>query len=402
MFASAYYLSPSLLIHSWVSRVIIFSLLTNTLSDHSFLSRINLNNPLSISKGQMAIAFARLALRLLSETRPVFPLDMKRLVAKHWALYDPYQQHDTQEFLNFLLDCIHEDLNMASRTPFTIVDEDRSDEELAQTYWQAHVLRNDSLVVDSFFGMYKSQIMCTSCSKVSTKFDPFMSLTLEIPEQPVYHDFIVVRADLSKVEVRIPITVKDTVNDVLIDLALQLKAEGPVSIKWCYLRKSSLTSSRKLKLVATSFESSRIREVIDKATPHQDLYDRLKSTVVYETRPGIAYVVVNHSVHGETGLVPFGIPFIVSLPTGSPISIDDMKMKILQLLKLARIVKHDPDVEAYVGAELRPTVLENGPTYTMDLIWDSIETKNALYDEEEDFKVFIITHVSALKLTKSL
>jgi ubiquitin C-terminal hydrolase len=204
--------------------------MTNISPDHSFLSSINLNNPLSISKGQMAIAFARLASRLLTETRPIFPLEIKRLVAKHWALYDPYQQHDTQEFLNFLLDCIHEDLNMASRTPYTFEDENLPDEELAQAYWKTHTLRNDSLVVDSFFGMYKSQIVCTGCSKSSTKFDPFMSLTLEIPEQPIHCGFPFVRADLSKFNASIPITTKDTVKDILIKVASQVEAEGPVSV----------------------------------------------------------------------------------------------------------------------------------------------------------------------------
>ena len=143
-------------------------------------------------------------------------------------------------------------------------------------------------------------------------------------------------------------------------------------------------------MVATYFESSRISEVIAKEAPLQDIYARLKSVVIYETRPGMACIVVNHSVHGETGHVPFGIPFIVSIPDSSPISIDELKMNIIELLKLARIVKNGLDADNFkvdVGGELYPTVLEGGPTYAMDLIWDSIETKNAAYDEQEDIKV---------------
>lgn len=56
----------------------------------------------------------------------------------------------TQEFLAFLLDGLHEDLNRVKRKPYIEAgDADgRPDEEVADEYWQNHLARNDSIIVD--------------------------------------------------------------------------------------------------------------------------------------------------------------------------------------------------------------------------------------------------------------
>ena len=45
-------------------------------------------------------------------------------------------------------------------------DESVPDEEIANAFWDAHIKRNDSIVVDLFQGQYRSQITCKKCSKV--------------------------------------------------------------------------------------------------------------------------------------------------------------------------------------------------------------------------------------------
>ena len=55
-----------------------------------------------------------------------------------------------QEFLAFLLDGLHEDLNRVKCKPyFEAKDvEGRRDEEVAEECWQNHIARNDSIIVD--------------------------------------------------------------------------------------------------------------------------------------------------------------------------------------------------------------------------------------------------------------
>jgi ubiquitin C-terminal hydrolase len=63
-----------------------------------------------------------------------------------------YQQHDSQEFLAFLLDGLHEDVNRITNKPF-VEEKDsdsRPDAELAAEAWANYRARNDSLVVDHF------------------------------------------------------------------------------------------------------------------------------------------------------------------------------------------------------------------------------------------------------------
>lgn len=88
-----------------------------------------------------------------------------------------------QELLAFLLDGLHEDLNRVQQKPYNEAkDADgRSDKEVADEYWQNHKARNDSIIVDTCQGQYKSTLVCPNCAKVSVTFDPFMYLSLPLP-----------------------------------------------------------------------------------------------------------------------------------------------------------------------------------------------------------------------------
>lgn len=52
---------------------------------------------------------------------------------------------------------------------------------VAKEAWTNHRLRNDSIIVDIFHGLFKSTLVCPECSKVSVTFDPFCYLTLPLP-----------------------------------------------------------------------------------------------------------------------------------------------------------------------------------------------------------------------------
>ena len=56
----------------------------------------------------------------------------------------------SQELLSFLLDGLHEDLNRVKCKPDAEAKDGdgRSDEDIADEYWQNHLARNDSIIVD--------------------------------------------------------------------------------------------------------------------------------------------------------------------------------------------------------------------------------------------------------------
>ncbi|XVE96263.1 hypothetical protein REPUB_Repub02eG0205800 [Reevesia pubescens] len=139
---------------------------------------INHENPLGMN-GELALAFGELLRKLWAPgAMPVAPRMFKFKLAKFAPQFSGYNQHDSQEFLAFLLDGLHEDFNRVKCKPYIEAKdvEDRPDE-----YWKNYLARNDSIIVDVCQGQYRSTLVCPICKKVSVTFDPFMYLTLPLP-----------------------------------------------------------------------------------------------------------------------------------------------------------------------------------------------------------------------------
>lgn len=82
-------------------------------------------------------------------------------------MFSGYAQHDSQEFLTFLVDGIHEDLNRVKKKPYVenVESNERPDEVVAKESWIAHTKRNQSIIVDLMTGQYKSKVVCPDCKK---------------------------------------------------------------------------------------------------------------------------------------------------------------------------------------------------------------------------------------------
>lgn len=151
------------------------------LQDYS--DEINKQNPLGMH-GELAIAFGDLLREMWSSGRTsIAPRLFKGKLARFAPQFSGYNQHDSQELLAFLLDGLHEDLNRVKQKPYIeMKDSDgRPDEEYAEECWRNHKARNDSIIVDTCQGQYKSTLVCPVCNKISITFDPFMYLSLPLP-----------------------------------------------------------------------------------------------------------------------------------------------------------------------------------------------------------------------------
>ncbi|KAK8596042.1 hypothetical protein V6N13_000704 [Hibiscus sabdariffa] len=148
-----------------------------------YTREINPDNPLGMN-GEIASAFGDLLRKLWAPgATPVPPRTFKSKLARFAPQFSGFNQHDSQELLAFLLDGLHEDLNRVKSKPYVEVkdSEGRQDEEVADEYWQNHLARNDSIIVDVCQGQFKSTLICPECRKVSVTFDPFMYLSLPLP-----------------------------------------------------------------------------------------------------------------------------------------------------------------------------------------------------------------------------
>ncbi|VDK23800.1 unnamed protein product [Anisakis simplex] len=113
------------------------------------------------------------------------PTKIKELVAEKAPQFANFAQHDAHEFLSFLIDGLHEDLNRVKTKPYTSTVEanGRADIEVSNEAWKNYLLRNDSLFVDLFHGQLKSRLQCPQCHQVSITFDPFLYLAVPFPKE---------------------------------------------------------------------------------------------------------------------------------------------------------------------------------------------------------------------------
>ncbi|XP_077448981.1 ubiquitin carboxyl-terminal hydrolase 2-like [Stigmatopora argus] len=91
-------------------------------------------------------------------------------------------QQDAQEFLRFLLDALHMEVNKATTRPGPSVEDfdQLSDDDKSKRMWKMYLEREDSKVVDLFVGQLKSSLTCTVCGFRSTVFEPFWDLSIPI------------------------------------------------------------------------------------------------------------------------------------------------------------------------------------------------------------------------------
>ncbi|KAK6734014.1 hypothetical protein RB195_017656 [Necator americanus] len=152
--------------------------------DRHYKLDVNPNNPLGF-RGRLADAFADF-MRLMwnCQNRAIEPAKIKELVAEKASQFANFAQHDAHEFLSFLLDGLHEDLNRVKSKPLTttVEGDGRSDVDVSNEAWFNHTLRNDSIFVDLFHGQLKSRLQCPKCDRVSITFDPFVYLPVPFPK----------------------------------------------------------------------------------------------------------------------------------------------------------------------------------------------------------------------------
>lgn len=147
------------------------------------LYELNMANKLG-TKGQLAMRYSELLKEVwTASARSIAPLKLRFCVTKHAPQFAGGGQHDSQEFLEWLLDALHEDLNRVMEKSYSeLKDSDgRADNVVAAEAWLQHNARNQSIVIDLFYGQLKSKVTCLGCGKDSVRFDPFSLLSLPLP-----------------------------------------------------------------------------------------------------------------------------------------------------------------------------------------------------------------------------
>lgn len=166
-----------------------------------YAEEINVNNPFGTG-GHLARGFAKLQELLWQRrSRAQSPAQIYKTLAKFARhLFRDEEQQDAQELLAFLLDGLHEDLNLAEARrpshaappPTPAADPDEEDlrlaeleREMGEEYvaaltWMNHLMSHKSVLVDLFQGQLRSLLVCSSCGFQSKTFDPYLYMSLPI------------------------------------------------------------------------------------------------------------------------------------------------------------------------------------------------------------------------------
>lgn len=166
---------------------------------NKYKPEINNDNPLG-HHGAMANSYAGVLRGIYEQNSGTAfsPTQFKKTLGGLQPLFSGYGQQDSQEFLSFLVDALHEDLNRIQKKPY-IENPDSEDDkvrdddyvrQLGQIYQDNHAKRNDSVAMDLFSGFYKNTMECPSCDKVSVTFDPYSLLTVQLPMDHAFQHIV--------------------------------------------------------------------------------------------------------------------------------------------------------------------------------------------------------------------
>jgi ubiquitin carboxyl-terminal hydrolase 4/11/15 len=301
------------------------------LSDR-FRSDLNKSNPLGTG-GKLALAYEAFLkdVWMKQGITSSSPAALKRAIALFAPRFAGYQQHDAQEFLAFLLDGLHEDLNRIRRAPYVEmpdVTDDKNMKIAAAEAWNAHKRRNDSLVMDTFYGQFQSTCVCPRCDRVSVSFDTFNHVSLEIPSNrttwatitiPVLVHF----ADGNRRPVRYGVTVRQ---------------QGFVfDLKSAVANLSQIIAN---KLILTDVYENGVYKLLDDKQSLSMINPNEDTIVAYEVTPytvkDTLHMIVSHSLviegssknandenqnmsgdneNNDTEQKPIGLPFMTSIET---------------------------------------------------------------------------------------
>eukprot|EP00934_Nitzschia_sp_Nitz4_P005165 Nitzschia sp. Nitz4//scaffold94_size78252//53792//59970//NITZ4_005474-RA/size78252-augustus-gene-0.67-mRNA-1//1//CDS//3329560398//5155//frame0 len=147
---------------------------------------LNKDNPLGTG-GKLLEEFASLLKEMWSaRLREKSPTRFRGTLGRTNEQFSGADQQDSQEFLSFILDVLHEDSNRVQRKPPVEGLEDiwvnkTSLPRVADEAWRRFLRRDRSIMADVGMGQVLNTVTCSECKFTSRNFDPFNLLSLPFP-----------------------------------------------------------------------------------------------------------------------------------------------------------------------------------------------------------------------------
>jgi ubiquitin C-terminal hydrolase len=162
---------------------------------------LNKDNPLGTG-GKLLEEFADVLRQMWSaKIGEKSPTRFRAQIGKARSQFSGADQQDAQEFLNYMLDVLHEDSNRVRNKPYVEGLEDEwvkktSLPRVGDEAWRRFLRRNRSVMADVAMGQVLNTVTCPVCHFSSRNFDPFNLLSVPFPTvaDVIFRCFVVRRA----------------------------------------------------------------------------------------------------------------------------------------------------------------------------------------------------------------
>ncbi|KAI6821185.1 cysteine proteinase [Hortaea werneckii] len=159
------------------------------LMDDAYRAQLQRDNWKS-SRGILTELYANLIRSLWKgDVSAIRPTTFRNFVKRTSETFNNEDQQDAKEFLELMVDVLHEDGNrMWARSPLRELTEKEEEKReqmpksvVARTEWGRYTHRDLSFVQGLFAGQHASRLTCATCGFTSTTYEAFWSISVEIP-----------------------------------------------------------------------------------------------------------------------------------------------------------------------------------------------------------------------------
>lgn len=188
----------------------------------------------------------------------------------------------------------------------------KGDAEAAAISWEIYQKRNQSFIVDNFQGQLKSTVICPRCTKVSITFDPFMYLSLPLPQTAVSKNISVLMWVDGKAPVRhsVRLTTDSTLADLRNSVALLCGMPPTSSIAFADIWQSKVWKLLKdTDSIDDLNESDNIFGFEIKSRTAPDAAEYANVQIIQRKKQ-----IYSHWGNSGVSDILFGFPLIVSVP----------------------------------------------------------------------------------------
>ena len=159
------------------------------------------------------------------------PREFKVILSRLASQFEGTHQHDAHEFITVLLSLLHDELNhsLLKSNDYLLLSNIDPIES-----WINFKKHNDSIIVDNFYGLLRSQRKCNKCQKIISNFEPYMTLSLPLPQRKMISaNFIFVPANPLEAKLDMQLQLLDGFNISEFTDSLSFELKRPVHVAIC-------------------------------------------------------------------------------------------------------------------------------------------------------------------------